>query len=278
MGLIWGTVLFLLGLLGAILVPIIVRITTDDTKDWLQWITRRLVERAVSQLPEDERERRKEEWWSHINEWPGALAKLYVAYGYLYASRSITRIATTTDRIPDNAPIDRLIQRFLDLTISLTLLVWSAPLLLIIAILIKLDSPGPIFVRLNFIGQDGEIFALNFRTFDLSCEYKTRTGSILRILRLDELPLLFNIFRGDMTFVGPMPQSAQSNGGDDDAHAQAFRNRVNGKPGLISLSRVNRLLGREVTLPEEDGDKFSVRTYFGTLLLAVRAILYPVRH
>jgi hypothetical protein len=64
-------------------------ICTRALKEWLPWITRRLIERAVSRLPESERERFEEEWWGHVNEWPGALAKIYIAYGYLSASNSI---------------------------------------------------------------------------------------------------------------------------------------------------------------------------------------------
>ena len=92
MGLIWSTVIFILGLIGAILIPITARLIGDDLKEWLPWITRHLIERAISRLPEKERERFEQEWWAHINDVPGNLAKVYEAWGCLSASKSIHRI------------------------------------------------------------------------------------------------------------------------------------------------------------------------------------------
>ena len=62
MGLMGGTVLFVLGVIGAILIPVTARVLGDDVKEWLPWITKRLVDRAVSRLPEEERGRFEEEW------------------------------------------------------------------------------------------------------------------------------------------------------------------------------------------------------------------------
>jgi len=75
MGLIWGTVLSVLGVVAAVLFSITARIIGDDVKEWLPWIIRRLVEHAVRRLPEEERDRFEEEWWAHINELPGNPAK-----------------------------------------------------------------------------------------------------------------------------------------------------------------------------------------------------------
>ena len=77
MGLIWGTIIFVFGLIGAIATTIVGRILSDDAKEWLPCITRHLIERAVDRLPESQREKRREEWNSDVNEWPGNLAKVY---------------------------------------------------------------------------------------------------------------------------------------------------------------------------------------------------------
>ena len=74
-GLIWGVVLSILGLVAPILIPATARLVADDAKEWLSWITSRLIERAVSRLPESERERYEQEWWGHVNEWPGQLGQ-----------------------------------------------------------------------------------------------------------------------------------------------------------------------------------------------------------
>jgi len=102
--------------------------------------------------------------------------------------------------------------------ISLFLLILLSPLLLIIGMIIKLDSKGPIFFTQERIGKNNELFRFyKFRTmkvgtpnvatekFDNTKGYITYFGKILRKTSLDELPQLINILKGDMTFVGPRP-------------------------------------------------------------------------
>jgi hypothetical protein len=95
MGLIWATIISVLGLVGTIIIAVAGRLMSDDLKEWLPWITRQLIERAVRRLPENERERRREEWESDVDEWPGNLAKLYRAWGYLSAARTVRSIAVS---------------------------------------------------------------------------------------------------------------------------------------------------------------------------------------
>ena len=109
-------------------------------------------------------------------------------------------------------------RRFFDMLISLFLLILLSPLLLIIGMIIKLDSKGPIFFTQERIGKNNELFRFyKFRTmkvgtpnvatekFDNTKGYITYFGKILRKTSLDELPQLINILKGDMTFVGPRP-------------------------------------------------------------------------
>lgn len=109
-------------------------------------------------------------------------------------------------------------RRTFDVLFSLILLLLTSPLLIIIGIGIKLTSKGPIFFTQMRIGKDNMLFKFyKFRTmkvgtpnvatekFDDSKGYITRLGKILRKSSLDELPQLINIFKGDMTFVGPRP-------------------------------------------------------------------------
>lgn len=108
--------------------------------------------------------------------------------------------------------------RFLDILVSLFLLVLLSPLFFIIAIVIKLNSKGPVFFTQMRIGRDNELFKFyKFRTMkigtpnvatdklDNSKNYITSIGKILRKTSLDELPQLINILKGEMTFVGPRP-------------------------------------------------------------------------
>jgi sugar transferase (PEP-CTERM system associated) len=104
--------------------------------------------------------------------------------------------------------------------VSVALLLFSLPLLPFIALLIKLDSRGPVFHRQQRVGQDGKTFTLwKFRSMYQDAERATgpvwasagdsritRVGKCLRRTRLDELPQLYNVLKGDMSLVGPRPE------------------------------------------------------------------------
>ncbi len=126
-------------------------------------------------------------------------------------------------------------KRILDITVATVVLLVSLPVLLVIAVLIRASSPGPVLFRQTRVGRAGAPFRmLKFRTMTDGCDdsahrdyvrrllagdaeaqdglYKlvddprvTRVGAILRRLSLDELPQLINVLKGDMTLVGPRP-------------------------------------------------------------------------
>lgn len=110
-------------------------------------------------------------------------------------------------------------KRLLDLVIALTILALSWPLMILIAIIIRMESPGPALFRQKRLGQEGREFTIyKFRTMVANAEaegprfatlqgkYITRIGYWLRKTRLDELPQLFNILKGDMSIIGPRPE------------------------------------------------------------------------
>jgi lipopolysaccharide/colanic/teichoic acid biosynthesis glycosyltransferase len=110
------------------------------------------------------------------------------------------------------------LKRALDLGVSSLALVVLSPLLLLIAILIKLDSEGPVLYRAPRVGLGGQLFSMyKFRTMVVDADRGpsstpdddpriTRVGRVLRRYKLDELPQLFNVFGGTMSLVGPRPQ------------------------------------------------------------------------
>ena len=111
------------------------------------------------------------------------------------------------------------IKRVFDIFSALLLLLVSAPIMLVTMLLIKLESPGPVLFRQERVGRNGETFeVIKFRSMRTDAEKDgprwatksddrvTRVGRIIRLVRIDELPQLFNVLVGDMSMVGPRPE------------------------------------------------------------------------
>jgi exopolysaccharide biosynthesis polyprenyl glycosylphosphotransferase len=118
-----------------------------------------------------------------------------------------------------NRGISAALKRFLDLVVALLLLVLSAPLMLLTALAVKLTSPGAVFYSQQRVGEHGRVFTcVKFRSMRDDAETDgavwadeddprtTRVGRYLRRYRIDELPQLWNVLRGEMTMVGPRPE------------------------------------------------------------------------
>jgi sugar transferase (PEP-CTERM system associated) len=113
----------------------------------------------------------------------------------------------------------RIGKRAFDLVLALVGIVVAAPLMLLTAIAVRLDSPGPVLYRQDRVGENGRVFTLSkFRSMRADAESGTpiwakekddrvtRVGRFIRRARLDELPQLWSVLRGDMSFVGPRPE------------------------------------------------------------------------
>jgi exopolysaccharide biosynthesis polyprenyl glycosylphosphotransferase len=165
----------------------------------------------------------------------------------------------------------RIFKRGVDLIVSSLILLITAPLWLLIAIAIKLESRGPVFYRQERVGMDGHIFQIfKFRSMrdDVKIDvahrdfmarvikshgdtnlgarkdpsYKfvngdrlTRVGALLRRMSLDELPQVFNVFKGEMSLVGPRPPIPY----EVECYETWHRKRLDVKPGLTGLSQVS---------------------------------------
>jgi sugar transferase (PEP-CTERM system associated) len=115
--------------------------------------------------------------------------------------------------------LTRLIKRSLDVAFASIGLVLASPLMLLTAAAVRLESDGPVFYAQDRVGEHGRVFTLfKFRSMRVDAERGTpvwatdgddrvtRIGRFLRLSRLDELPQLWNVLRGDMSFVGPRPE------------------------------------------------------------------------
>ncbi len=116
-------------------------------------------------------------------------------------------------------PWEESLKRVLDVAVSAIVLVVGLPFWIVIGIILKLESPGPIIYRQERVGQDGELFKiLKFRSMREDAEKAgprwadkedprvTRFGKLLRKLHLDEIPQAWNVLKGDMSLVGPRPE------------------------------------------------------------------------
>lgn len=157
--------------------------------------------------------------------------------------------------------------RILDITISLLGLIFLALIYPVIAILIKFDSKGPVFYRCNRVGRGGKTFKMfKFRTMyetpveigpslsPLGDPRVTTVGRVLRRMKLNEFPQFINVFKGDMTLIGPRPEAPDL----AEAYPKEAKVIFSVKPGLAGP---NQILGRneeEVFPPGVDPVQFYV--------------------
>jgi lipopolysaccharide/colanic/teichoic acid biosynthesis glycosyltransferase len=140
-----------------------------------------------------------------------------------------------------------IIKRIIDIILTIFAIIMFAPVMLITAILIKMDSSGPVFYKQVRIGQNGKPFKLwKFRTMVNNAHLKghlitsnhdsriTRIGGFIRSVKFDELPNLFNIISGDMSIVGPRPEVPEYVNRYDERMEEIFKV----KPGLTGPAQL----------------------------------------
>lgn len=144
------------------------------------------------------------------------------------------------------------IKRFLDILISLAVLTVGAVPMALVALLIRLESPGPAVFRQERIGKDGKVFwFLKFRSMCVGAEHMgsgvysgkgdarvTRLGRILRATSIDELPQLINVLKGDMSLIGPRPPLTYHPWPYED-YTQEQKRMFAVRPGITGWAQVN---------------------------------------
>ncbi len=148
-------------------------------------------------------------------------------------------------------PWEKVVKRLIDILVSLIVLVVGLPLWILISILIKIDSRGPIIYKQERVGKDGKIFTLyKFRSMYENAEAMTgptwatkndprvtRIGKILRKLHLDEIPQFFNVLKGDMSLIGPRPERPMFVE-KLSREIPLYKRRLKVKPGITGWAQV----------------------------------------
>lgn len=154
------------------------------------------------------------------------------------------------------------IKRICDILASALLLVFFAPVLLLAALLIKLESPGPALFRQTRGGLNGRTFTIlklrsmrveengdNVVQAQRSDNRVTNIGRLIRASSVDELPQLINVLRGDMSLIGPRPH-AQAHDTYYSALIPTYHLRFQARPGLTGLAQISGLRGGTTDLEE----------------------------
>ncbi|CBK75352.1 exopolysaccharide biosynthesis polyprenyl glycosylphosphotransferase [Butyrivibrio fibrisolvens 16/4] len=177
----------------------------------------------------------------------------------------------------------RFIKRFFDIVLCVIAAVVFSPLMLIIAAAIKLEDHGPVFYKQARVTRDGKVFdILKFRSMVEDAEQRpatddddriTKVGHVIRATRVDELPQLFNIIKGDMSIVGPRPERIEHVKAYTEAIPEfEFRSKVKG--GLTGFAQIygkyNTSAYDKIKL-----DLMYIENY--TFLLDVKLVLMTIR-
>jgi sugar transferase (PEP-CTERM system associated) len=164
------------------------------------------------------------------------------------------------------------VKRMFDIFCSTLLFILAAPIMLVTALLIKLESPGAVFYRQERVGQNGQTFnVIKFRSMRNDAEKDgrpiwaqandsrvTRIGAIIRRLRIDELPQLFNVSKGGMSLVGPRPERPYFvDQLTQEIPFYALRHSV--KPGVTGWAQVRYPYGATV---EDSQEKLQYDLYY----------------
>ena len=147
---------------------------------------------------------------------------------------------------------NRVVKRIIDIIIALLVLIIGAIPMLIIALIIKLDSPGPAIFKQDRLGRGGKVFKFyKFRSMRLNAEHTgsgvysgkgdprvTKIGTILRATSLDELPQFINILKGEMSLIGPRPPLTYHPWPIEEYTKEQFR-MFEVRPGMTGWAQVN---------------------------------------
>lgn len=190
--------------------------------------------------------------------------------------------------------MNRILKRVFDIFASGLAIILLSPILILFAILIKIDSKGPIIFKQKRLGKGGKVFNIfKFRTMIVNAEKIgdglsikteedpriTKIGKFLRKFSIDELPQLFNVFIGDMSIVGPRPPVTYHPYNGIDNYPKWALKRFEMRPGITGLAQVkfrnSKTWDERFVVDVEYIDKFSIvldfKIIFGTVFKVIKS-------
>lgn len=226
--------------------------------DLLAWDALPYVNRIVVTLP-GMAQSRKEVFAEKVRKLPNRVAFVVDEFENLdHVQQRLSQIADVSMQDLSGRPRtgkQSAVKRLMDVSISAIALILLAPVLAVIALLIKLDSPGPVLFKQERHGFNNRVFEVyKFRSLRTEQEDKlaakqvtagdsrvTKVGRIIRKTSLDELPQLMNVIKGDMSLVGPRPHAIGMRTGDVESYklVEEYAHRHKMKPGMTGWAQIN---------------------------------------
>jgi lipopolysaccharide/colanic/teichoic acid biosynthesis glycosyltransferase len=248
-----------IGFVVGALVMLLGGLFVAEVRGWLPILSRLAIRLAACRLPAAHRGRYAEEWLAEFDAYDAEAARPIstIVFGLricLRASRVGAELNSPREALSRGA---RVVKRAADLATAFTMLLVMAPTFVVVALAVRVESPGPVLYRQRRMGEDGRTFDLfKFRTMPSGIGPEdvlgtvadsvvplpvdprlTRVGRFLQRYSFDEFPLFFNVLRGDMSLVGPRPRLPTDPPGDKAPSSL--------RPGLV-----DPWLGRGPVTPE----------------------------
>ena len=176
-----------------------------------------------------------------------------------------------SDGFSSGQAVSRALKRLFDIAVSALVLLLTAPVILLFALLVRLDSKGPAFYRQTRVGLYGQPFdVIKLRSMRTDAEVNgaqwasendprvTRIGNFIRKTRIDELPQLWTVLKGEMSFVGPRPERPEFVA-DLEQHLPYYAERHMVKPGITGWAQINYPYGASI---EDSRHKLEYDLYY----------------